>query len=157
MPSLQLVSSRLGGLHMPVMGSQLSWQFVGAGQVLATPARHVPVWQLSPTVHMLPSSQDVPFGFAGLVQVPVVGLHCLQLVGLLQSTVVPRRHTPPWQLSPAVHRFWSASQGVLLSLGANVQVVLPFVSVQVPGDTWQGLVLVQTIGVPVQTPAMHLS
>ena len=148
-PSLQVPAA---GLQAPSMRSQA----LQTAQVLGGPATQVPeVLHRSPWVQALPSSQGGRFGLAAPSHLPVVGLHCLQVVGLLQSTAVPRRHTPPWQLSPAVHRFRSASQGVPLSLLANVQA--PVGSEQVPGDTWQVLVLVQTFGVPVQTPAMHLS
>jgi hypothetical protein len=34
----------------------------------------VPPWQVSPWVQAFPSSQPVPFGFAGLLQRPVAGL-----------------------------------------------------------------------------------
>ena len=96
---------------MPVIGSQVSWHWLGAGQVLAVPDRHVPIWQLSATVHMLPSSQDVPFGFAGLVQVPVVGLqvpavwHWLgvgQVTGLVPVHVVPMQTSVRVQRSPSL-------------------------------------------------------
>jgi len=36
---------------------------------------HVPAWQVSVSVHGLPSSQAVPFAFVGFEQTPVDGSH----------------------------------------------------------------------------------
>jgi hypothetical protein len=107
LPSLQLVPFGLGGLHMPLAGSQLVWQLLGAGQVLAAPARHVPLWQVSATVHMLPSSQGVPLSFCGLVHVPVVGLQVPAVwhwLGVGQVTGLPPVQMVPMQTSVRVQR-----------------------------------------------------
>jgi hypothetical protein len=39
------------------------------------PAIHAPVWQVSPLVQLLPSSQALPFVLGGFEQAPVAGLH----------------------------------------------------------------------------------
>ena len=57
------------GLHASVVHASLS------SQVTAAPLTHCPAVQVSPTVQPLPSLHVVPFGFAGLEQTPVVGLH----------------------------------------------------------------------------------
>jgi hypothetical protein len=148
-PSLQVPAA---GLQAPSMGSQA----LQTAHVFAGPATQVPeVLHRSPWVQALPSSHRGRFGLAAPSHLPVVGLHSLQVVGLLQSTAVPAWQVPFWQWSPIVHMLLSALQDALLSLLANTQA--PVASLQVPGDTWQVLVLVQTLGVPVQTPPMHLS
>lgn len=53
------------------------------------PFAHVPLWQDSPVVHGLPSSQLVPFDFVGFEHRPVDGLH------------VPT----PWHWSEALQTF----------------------------------------------------
>src|SRR5439155_506120 len=57
------------GLHASVVHALLSLQ------VTAAPLMHWPAVQTSPTVHPFPSLHVVPFGFAGLEQTPVDGLH----------------------------------------------------------------------------------
>jgi hypothetical protein len=56
-------------------------------------------------VHELPSSQAVPFGFAGFAgQVPPEQLACVwhwSATGQLMP--LPPAHTPAWHASPVVH------------------------------------------------------
>lgn len=68
--------------QMPVLGLQtLTVQgFPVGGHVVSVPGWQVPFWQVSPTVHRLPSSQGVPFATA--LHVPVAGSqtwHCGQV------------------------------------------------------------------------------
>jgi hypothetical protein len=126
LPSLHIPGA---GLHMPSARSQA----LQVEQVLAVPETHTPaVLQRSPVVQALPSSQAGRFGFGAPSHMPVARLHCLQVVGP-HTTAAPAWHAPFRQLSPAVHRFWSASQDAPLSLLANTQA--PLASLQVPGDT----------------------
>jgi hypothetical protein len=91
----------------PVAGSQvfavhslLSLQLVGA------PPAQAPDWQESPDVQASPSLQVEPFGFAGLLHMPVAGLHVpalLQLPAATQITGFAPAHAPPWQVSVCVH------------------------------------------------------
>jgi hypothetical protein len=65
LPSSQLVPSACDGFeHVPVDGLQAPtvWQRSMALQVTAVPAAHEPPWQVSMPLHLLPSSQLVPFG-----------------------------------------------------------------------------------------------
>ncbi len=75
--SLQGVPSGLGAFtHRPLDGSQTdaSWQASpGVEQVIAWPPPQTPAWQASSKVHMLPSLQDEPSGFAGFEHIPVDG------------------------------------------------------------------------------------
>jgi hypothetical protein len=68
-----------------------------------TPATHVSV-----CVHGLPSLQLVPSGFAGLLHVPVAGLHVPAVwhwSAAAQTTGLLPVHAPAWQLSVCVHAF----------------------------------------------------
>lgn len=62
----------------------------------------LPLWQVSPVVHALPSLQAVPFATAEWVY-PVLGLHesVVQALLSLQEIAVPV-HVPFWQESPVV-------------------------------------------------------
>ena len=77
-PSLHDEPFALGGLEQePVAGLQApaSWHWSLAVQVIPFDPVHVPDWQVSDCVHGLPSSQVVPFGFAGFEHTPVVVSH----------------------------------------------------------------------------------
>jgi len=71
-------------------------------QVVVVPTWHDPFWQLSPTVHALPSVHDDPFARSGFEQTPVAGLqvpatwHWSSAVHVtpVQRSVVPA-HMPP--------------------------------------------------------------
>jgi hypothetical protein len=78
LPSSHAVPSVvLETVHVPVAASQAETvvHCVGAGQVTGDPPTHAPAWQVSVCVQASPSSQDVPFGAAGLVHMPVAELH----------------------------------------------------------------------------------
>jgi len=77
-PSLQVVPLGRGeASHASEVSLQtpMLHALVWAEQSRAGPAVHVPLWHVSLTVQNSPSLQLVPFGAAGLEQVPVVGLH----------------------------------------------------------------------------------
>jgi hypothetical protein len=72
--SLQVVPfAALGLVQAPVLGLQVpaTWQASSAVQVTGVPVLHVPARQVSPVVHLSPSSQALPSFLVGLLQVPV--------------------------------------------------------------------------------------
>ena len=78
LPSLQAEPLGLAGLlHEPVPGLHVptSWHWSNAVHTTGLVPLHTPDWQLSIWVQALPSLQDVPFGFAGLLHRPLAGLH----------------------------------------------------------------------------------
>jgi hypothetical protein len=109
LPSLQPVPfARAGFEHAPVPGSHepAAWHWSLAAQETGLAAVHVPAWQLSPSVHALPSLQPVPFASAGFEHAPVLGSHepaAWHWSLAAQETGLPPVHVPPWQLSPRVH------------------------------------------------------
>lgn len=77
-PSLQVVPFAAAGFeHAPVVGLHVpaAWHWSLAVQVTGLEPAHTPDWHESTWVHALPSLQLLPFGKAGLEQVPVEGLH----------------------------------------------------------------------------------
>jgi len=67
LPSLHALPSGLAGLeHMPVAGLHVpgSWQASSGVHVTGAPGAHVPDWQVSDWVQLLPSLQEVPLGAA---------------------------------------------------------------------------------------------
>jgi hypothetical protein len=46
-----------------------------SSQLRAEPAAQAPAMHTSMTVHIFPSSQAMPFGFAGFEHMPVAGSH----------------------------------------------------------------------------------
>jgi hypothetical protein len=77
-PSLQAVPVALGGLEQaPVAPSHTptSWHWSAAVQVTGDAPVHAPAWHVSDCVHALPSLQDTPFVWSGLLQSPVAGAH----------------------------------------------------------------------------------
>ena len=80
-------------MHVPVPKLHVPgrWHESVAGHVVVVPAQ-VPLVQVSPTVHVCPSSQAVPFAAAGVVHVPVEGLYVpatWQPFAAVQLTGVP--------------------------------------------------------------------
>jgi hypothetical protein len=57
-------------LHTPAV-----WHWSLAAQITGLLPTQLPDWQLSVCVHAFPSLHDVPLLLAGVVQIPVVGLH----------------------------------------------------------------------------------
>jgi len=78
-PSVQAVPSALTGfVQMPLAGLHVpaSWQPSSAVQVTVDAGEpQAPVWQVSPVVHALPSSQLVPLALGTGVQVRVTWSH----------------------------------------------------------------------------------
>ncbi len=75
-PSSQAVPLGFGGFEQtPVPGSQMpaSWHWSSAVQLTGFAPTQAPASQASVCVHALPSSQAVPFAFAGFEQTPVPG------------------------------------------------------------------------------------
>jgi hypothetical protein len=71
------VAALVGVEQAPVDGLQVPGTLqAGAVHVVAVPGMHVPAWQLSPTVHMLPSLHVVPFVTAA--QLPLFVAHIVQ-------------------------------------------------------------------------------
>lgn len=68
------------GTHWPVTVSHVDppvWHWAGkgfGGQMTGEPTQ-VPLWHASAPVHLLPSSQVVPFAFGGFEHRPVDGTH----------------------------------------------------------------------------------
>jgi hypothetical protein len=78
LPSLHAVPFGAVGLEqVPVAGLQVpaTWHWSSAVQVTGFDPVHVPAWQVSVCVQVLPSLQVVPFGAAGFEHAPVVGSH----------------------------------------------------------------------------------
>src|SRR5262249_29247583 len=61
--------------QLPLAGSQVPavWQAFDGVHTLGVPDWHTPLWQASPLVQALLSSQVVPFGAGGLEHWPVAG------------------------------------------------------------------------------------
>ena len=84
-------------LHASVVHSWPSLQFN------ALPAAQIPLWQLSETVHTLPSaSHPVPLTTALKTQAPLAGLQLsvVQLLPSLQIAATPGLHAPLAHASP---------------------------------------------------------
>jgi hypothetical protein len=141
-------------LVQPVPGSQ---PFVVHGlpssHVRGVPAVHVPLWQVSPPLHRLPSLHDDPFA-TGVFWQPVPGsqLSLVHTLPSLQFGAVPAVHVPLWQVSAPLQAFPS-EHDVPFVTGAVVQ--------PVPGSqpsVVHGLPSLQTSGVPaVHVPLWHVS
>src|SRR5437899_252359 len=116
-----------------------------------------PPSQVSVVVHALPSSQVVPFGLAGLEQIPVAGLQ----VGTswhwscaAQTTGAPAAQTPASQVSVRGHALPS-SQVVPLGLAGLEQ--MPVTGLQVP-TSWHWSWAWQATAVPAtQAPPSQVS
>jgi len=77
-PSLHGVpSSLLGFEQAPVAGlhAPATWHWSGAAQTTGLAPVQAPAWQVSASVHALPSLQGAPLALAGFEQTPVAGLH----------------------------------------------------------------------------------
>ena len=77
----------------------------------ALPPLHMPIWQVSPLVQALPSSQLEPFAFGmPIEQTPVDVLQVPALwhgSGAVHTVCVPPVHEPAWQVSPLVQALLS--------------------------------------------------
>lgn len=76
LPSLQDVPlAATGFVHAPLAGlhTPAAWHWSLAAQITLPDAVQTPAWQLSPSVHALPSLHDVPFAATGFEHAPVAG------------------------------------------------------------------------------------
>ena len=80
----------------------------------------MPPWQVSLSVQIFPSKQDVPLGLGAFEHEPVDGLHVAVLHWSLpvQKTGFDPVHTPPWQTFVCRHLFVPV-QGMPSSLLAS--------------------------------------
>jgi hypothetical protein len=62
------VQTPVDGLHAPA-----SWHWSRAAQTVGAPPMQTPDWQVSPCVHLLPSSQAVPSATGVTAHAPVAG------------------------------------------------------------------------------------
>jgi hypothetical protein len=107
LPSEQEAPSGATGFEqLPVDGSHVPaiWHKSLAVHVTALPAPQEPAWQVSLSVHLLPSSHAAPFGLSGCEQVPVLGSHvptswhwsrAVHVTGLV-PVQVPAWHVSVW-------------------------------------------------------------
>jgi hypothetical protein len=156
LPSLQAVPFATAGLlQFPVVVLHTSCvQVLPSLQFLAAPV-HAPAWQVSFSVHALPSVHAVPFATAVFVQLPEVESHAsaVQVLLSLQFLAAPAAQTPDWHVSLSVHALPSEhtvpfviatfAQTPVVVLQASVVHVLPSL---------------QSFAVPaVQVPDLHVS
>jgi hypothetical protein len=135
LPSLHAVPSAFAGLEQPVVGSHVPgrWHWSGTAQTTGAPPAHVPAWQVSTLVQVLPSSQLVPLAFAGFEHAPVAGLHTPGVwhwSGVGHMTGLAPVHAPLWQVSVCVQALPSL-HAVPLARSGYVQV--PVATLHVPG------------------------
>jgi hypothetical protein len=160
LPSLHVVpSSAFGFEHAPVPGSQTpaTWHWSLAEQTVAVPGVHTPDWQVSPVVHALPSSQDVPSSALGFEHVPVPGLQTPATWHwslAVQTTGFEPTQMPVWHESLCVHAFPSLQVVPSPAFGFEH---IPVPGLQMPA-TWHWSLAAQITGFePVQTPLWHES
>ncbi len=135
----------VSGLQEAVVQTLLS-----SGQVTGVPVQ-VPFEQLSFIVHAL-LSLHVP-EFFGVCRHPVAGIQLSSVQALLSSQfrgVVPGVHTPSEQTSPVVQAFPS-----LQAAEFGVKTQFPVKGSQ--ESVVQGLLSLQLLGVPIQTPLTQIS
>ena len=106
-PNTAVPSAFAGLEHVPVAGSQVpaSWHWSLAVHTTGFEPVHVPLWQVSVWVQALPSLQAVPFGLAGLEQVPFAGLHVpasWHWSDAVHITGFDPMQMPVWQVSVCV-------------------------------------------------------
>ena len=158
-PSSHLAPSALAGFeHMPVVGSQVPpvWHWSLAGQAWFMPPVHMPFLQVSPVVHIFPSSQVVPSGLAGSEHMPVAGSQVpaeWHESLAVQAMVVPV-HTPALHESPVVQAL--PSLHVAPSAFAGFE-HMPVAGSQVPTEWQESLAVQAMVAPPVQTPALQES
>jgi hypothetical protein len=160
LPSSQAVPFGFVGLvQTPEVGSQTpaKWHWDCGWHTTVVPGVHCPPWQVSVSVQAFPSPQLVPFGFAGLEQVPVAGSQTptsWHWSEAEQTTGLPPTHSPFWQVSVRVQALPSL-QAEPFGLSGLEQA--PVAGSQTPA-TWHWSSAWQTTGVPgVQTPPWHVS
>jgi len=152
LPSLQ--PSVFASNVQPLPGSQVSVvQTLPSSHTVVAPGRHAPPEQASPTVHALPSVQELPSDFDGLPHVPVRLSHvptswhwslAVQTTGLLPL------HAALWQVSVCVQALPSSQASVFATnlqplpvSHESVVQTLPSVHVAAPGAFTQPFALSQ--------------
>src|SRR5437762_627013 len=146
-------------LQAPVAGLQVpaAWHWSEAVHTTGFVPTQAPAWQVSVCVQALPSSQRAPWGLAGLLQVPVAGVHVpavWQWSGAVPTTGFVPTHAPAWQVSVCVQALPS-SQAAPLGLAGLLQV--PVALLHVPA-VWHWSEAVHTTSfVPTQAPAWQVS
>jgi hypothetical protein len=160
LPSSHVVPSGCVGFeHAPVLVLQTpaAWHWSSALHTVAAPPTQVPLWQVSPFVHALPSLHAVPSDLGGFEQMPLVVSQMPTLWHwsvAVQTTLLVPVQTPFWQLSLWVQALPSL-QAVPLTAGGLEQE--PDDGLQVPA-TWHWSLAEQVVGVPLtQAPAWQLS
>lgn len=109
LPSSHAVPSGAAGfVQAPEDGSHVPavWQVPEAMHTIGAPAVHAPAAQVSPVVHLFPSSQLVPSSLLGFEQAPVPGSQTPALwhwSSAVQATALPATQPPAWHTSPIVH------------------------------------------------------
>jgi hypothetical protein len=138
LPSLQLVPLGNAGLEQaPLEGSQVpaTWHWSPATQVTGLDPVHVPLWQLSASVHAFPSLQLVPFAAVGFEQAPVAGLQVPAVwhsSSAVQVTALDPVHVPLSHESVCVHALSSLQ---LVPFAAPGLEQAPVLALHVPA-TW---------------------
>jgi hypothetical protein len=117
----------------------------------------MPLWQVSPEVQRLPSSQGDELGFTGFEHAPVAGLHTPTSwhvsVGIGHMTGFVPVHEPAWQTSDWLHAFPSL-HGVPSAFAGFGQ---PLAGSHVP-TSWHWSLAVHVTVTPLpHTPAWHVS
>jgi hypothetical protein len=106
----------LSGLQTPT-----SWHWSSALHTTATTPAQLPAVHTSLFVHALPSSQIVPFAFAGLVHDPVATSHTpatWHWSSAEQTFGLPAEQLPAWHVSPVVQPLPSSQVDPLALFGS---------------------------------------
>src|SRR5439155_6379 len=126
-------SGRAGLLHVPVAGSQVpaAWHWSEAVHTTGARPTQATGGQASLCVQALPSSQDVPPGLAGLLQVPVAGLQvpavwhwseAVHTTGFVPTQAPAAQVSVCVQALPSLQAVPSALAGLLQAPVAGLQV-----------------------------------
>ena len=85
-------------------------QLMASLHASGAPLVHVPPRHWSPVVQALASEQAVPSGFGAETQAPLAGSQRAFMHGpeAGQTTGLPPRQVPDWQVSVVVQAFWSS-------------------------------------------------
>jgi hypothetical protein len=118
----------LGFEHAPVVASHVpaAWHPSLATHVTGLPPVHAPAWHVSACVHLLPSSQVVPFAATGFEHAPLAGSQApatWQASWAEHVFGAPPAHAPVWQVSPVVQALPS-SQAAPFTLSGHAQVAV---------------------------------
>ncbi len=134
-PSSHAEPLALGGVvQTPVAGLQApaSWHWSKAEQTTGAPPAQAPAWQVSPCVHLLPSSQVAPSATGLTAHVPTMGSQaatCWHAAATGHVTGLPPTQPPFWPASVWVHASPSSHAEPLAFAGLEHS---PFAGLQVP-------------------------